>query len=119
MVNQANALQMLWKDTCSIYTKEKTTNSTTKRTEFTEELLYENQSCKLSFETLTSTTGMNHAPSISQGVKLFISNMLSIPAGSKIVVTRNGVQYIYKNSGEPGVFTYHQEIPLELFEGWA
>lgn len=119
MVNHAAALQRLWKDTCSIYIKGKKTNEITKRTEFTEELLYENQSCKLSFETLTSTTGMNHAPSISQGVKLLISNMLSIPAGSKIVVTRNGVEYAYKNSGEPGVFTHHQEISLELFKGWA
>lgn len=119
MVNQASALQRLWEDTCSIYTKEKTTNETTKRTEFAEKLLHENQPCKLSFETLASTSEMNNAPSLRQGVKLFISNTLSIPAGSKIVVTRNGVQYTYKNSGEPGVFTHHQEISLELFEGWA
>lgn len=119
MVSQLKALQLLWKDTCSIYIREKTTNEVTKRTEFTEKPLYENQPCKLSFETLTSTNEVNNAPSIGQGVKLFISNGLSIPAGSKIVVTRNGSTFTYKQSGEPGVFTHHQEISLELFEGWA
>ena len=119
MVNTLSALQKLWNDTCSVYTKAKSTNQTTKRTEFTEAVVFENQPCKLSFETLTSTNEIDHAPSVGQGAKLFISNLLSIPAGSKIVVTRSGSTYTYKQSGEPGVFTYHQEISLELFEGWA
>lgn len=119
MVGQEKALQKLWKDVCSVFIQGKQKNEVTKRTEFNEIPLFENQPCKLSFETLTSTTGTNYAPSVSQGAKLFISNALKIPAGSKIVVTRNGVPFIYKQSGEPGVFTYHQEIPLELFKGWA
>ncbi len=119
MVDTSSALQMLWNDTCSVYTRAKATNATTKRTEFNEVAAFLNQPCKLSFETLTSTTETDHAPSVSQGAKLFISKQLSIPAGSKIVVTRGGSTYTYKQSGEPGVFTHHQEIQLELFEGWA
>lgn len=119
MVNQEKALQKLWKDVCSVYIQDKQTNPTTKRTEFVELLLIENQPCKLSFETLTSTNETDHAPSVSQGAKLFVSNTLVIPEGSKIVVKRNASTFTYKQSGEPGVFTYHQEIPLELFKGWA
>lgn len=119
MVDTSKALQKLWNDTCSIYTYGKTVNSTTKRTEFAESLLYENQPCKLSFETLTSTSEADHAPSIAQGVKLFIDVGLSIPDGSKVVITRGLNTFTYKSSGEPGIFTNHQEINLELFEGWA
>lgn len=119
MVIQEKALKLLWKDTCSVFIQSKKTNETTKRTEFEEIPLYENQPCKLSFETLTSTTETDHAPSVSQGAKLFVSNELFIPAGSKIVITRKNTTFSYKQSGEPGVFTYHQEIPLELFDGWA
>lgn len=113
------ALQRMWKDTCSVYVQEKRKNESTKRTEFVEVALFENQPCKLSFESLTTTKETNHAPSVTQGVKLFIDNELSIPSGSKIVVTRKDKSFTYKSSGEPGVFTYHQEINLEIFEGWA
>lgn len=119
MVNTSKALQKLWNDTCSIYTYGKTVNPTTKRTEFAESVLHENQPCKLSFETLTSTDEVSHAPSISQGVKLFIGVGLSIPDGSEVVITRGSNTFTYKSSGEPGIFTNHQEINLELFEGWA
>ena len=119
MVNTKEALQKLWNDTCSVYTYGKTVNATTKRTEFAETLLYDNQPCKLSFESLSATAEDNHAPRITQGVKLFVDNLLSIPDGSKVVITRGSNTFTYKSSGEPGIFTNHQEINLELFEGWA
>ena len=119
MVKQKKALQLFWKDSCSVFIQSKKQNLTTKRNEFDETALFENQPCKLSFETLTSTSETDHAPSISQGVKLFLDSELSVPAGSKVVVVRNGRTFTYKASGEPGVFTNHQEIPLELFESWA
>lgn len=119
MVNQKKALQRFWKDVCSVFIQDKKVNEVTKRTEFVETALFENQPCKLSFETLTSISETDHAPSVTQGVKLFLDNEYSVPAGSKIVVVRNQKTFTYKASGEPGVYTNHQEIPLELFEGWA
>ena len=150
MVNQKKALQRFWKDVCSVFIQDKKVNEVTKRTEFVETALFENQPCKLSFETLTSSSETDHAPSVTQGVKLFLDNEHSVPAGSKIVVVRNSDEiesslvvsdeerkaierfasaeitvepinktFIYKASGEPGVYTNHQEIPLVLFEGWA
>ena len=51
------ALERLWKDRCSIFVKEKVTDPTTHLTDFEEKLLLQDQPCKLSFETLTSSNG--------------------------------------------------------------
>ena len=81
------ALERLWKDRCSIFVKEKVTDPTTHLTDFEEKPLLQDQPCKLSFETLTSSTG-DPVAAVSQAVKLFISPDVKIPAGCKIVVTR-------------------------------
>lgn len=113
------ALQTLWKDLCTVYVQTKTKNPNNKRTEFVESVLFENQPCKLSFESINSASEDGNTSSITQSVKLFLDNTLSVPSGSKIVVVRGNNIFTFKNSGEPGVFTYHQEIPLVLFDGWA
>ena len=119
MVNHKSALQKLWTDTCTVYTQTKTKDPTTKRTVPTESALLTDQPCKLSIESLSTVSETDHAPVVTQAVKLFIDSDLTIPAGSKVVVTRGSRQFIYKASGEPGIFTDHQEISLELFERWA
>lgn len=113
------ALQMLWKGTCSVFIREERLNPITKRTEFEEVCIYENQPCKLSFERLTTTTENSNAALITQGAKLFLSPTIEIPPGSKITVTQNGKTTDYERSGEPAIYTNHQEVPLELFRGWA
>ena len=119
MVNKAvrTALERLWKDRCSIFIREKVTDPTTHLTDFEEK----DQPCKLSFETLTSTNG-DEVATAQQVVKLFLSPDVKVPAGCKIIVTRpNDVErtFTYSRSGEPGVFSNHQEIMLEPFRGWA
>lgn len=113
------ALQMLWKGTCSIIIREERQNPTTKRTEFDEVPIYTDQPCKLSFATIRQTMESNNAAEVVQITKLFISNEVDIPAGSKITVTQNGKSADYERSGEPAIYTNHQEITLELFKGWA
>ena len=113
------ALKKLWKDRCDVFIREKVKDPKTKLTDFEEIPLFQDVPCKLSFETLTETAKDDHVASVSQGVKLFLSRDLVVPAGSKIVVKRGERVFYYKRSGEPGVFTYHQEIPLTLFERWA
>lgn len=114
-----NALEMLWRGLCTIVVREEKQNETNKRTEFEERELYTNQPCKLSFTTIKQTDEYNNVAEVTQIVKLFISNEIDIPAGSKIIVTQNGRTTTYRRSGEPAVYTYHQEVPLELFERWA
>ena len=122
MVNaQRKALERLWKDRCTVYHRVKVTDPKTKLTDFEEKPLLQDQPCKLSFETLNSTDG-DHVATVAQSVKLFISPDVEIPAGCKIVVTRfNDLErtFTYSRSGEPGIFTNHQEIMLEPFKGSA
>jgi len=123
MVNKAvrTALERLWQDRCSIFIQEEVTDPDTHLTDFQETPLLKDQPCKLSFETLSSTDG-DEVATIQQVVKLFISPDVKIPAGCKIVITRpNETErtFTYTRSGEPGVFSNHQEIMLEPFRGWA
>ena len=117
-INHRQALQMLWTDSCSVFVRQEVTDEETKLTDFQEAALLEDQPCKLSFETLSVATG-DEAATAAQTVKLFLSSDRTVPAGSKIVVTRGERTFVFSCSGEPGVFFHHQEIPLEKFRGWA
>lgn len=119
MVNTRKALESLWKGTCTVWIREEIQNPVNKRTEFGEAAVYEDQPCKLSIETITTTNENNNAASVTQKVKLFIAPEVNIPAGSKITVTQNGKTADYEKSGEPGIYTNHQEISLDLFKGWS
>lgn len=122
MVNaQRKALERLWKDRCTVYHHVKVTDPETKLTDFEEKPLLQDQPCKLSFETISSSNG-DPVATVAQSVKLFLSPDAEIPAGCKIVVTRfNDLErtFTYSRSGEPGIFTSHQEIMLEPWRGYA
>lgn len=121
MSGHRKALAMLWTDRCTILQRQEMTDPDTKITDFQEVPLVENQPCKLSFETLT-TAGGDPVATTAQGVKLFLSPDIEVPAGCKVVVTRpNALErvFTFASSGVPGVFSNHQEIPLTLFRGWA
>ncbi len=91
----------------------------TKITKMKEVTTLENHPCKLSFETLTATASTDTVAAMTQGVKLFVSPDVTIPAGSKIVVTQCGVTTEYASSSLPAVYPTHQEIILKLFDSWA
>ena len=118
---QRKALEKLWKDRCTVIQRVEVTNPDTKLTDFEEKPLLQDQPCKLSFETLTSTEG-DPVATTAQAVKLFMPPDVEIPAGCKVIVTRsNDLKrvFTFSSSGVPGVFSNHQEIPLKLFRGWA
>lgn len=118
---QRQALERLWKDRCTVYKREKVKDPVTKLTDFEEKPLIQDQPCKLSFETLTSTSG-DPVAVVSKTAKLFLSPDVEIPAGCKIVVTRfNNLErkFTYSKSGEAGVFTNHQEIQLVPFKEYT
>lgn len=118
---QRKALERLWKDRCTVFHRVKVKDPNTKLTDFEEKPLLQDQPCKLSFETLSSTDG-DPVATVGQSVKLFISPDVEIPAGCKIVVTRfNPLErtFTYGKSGEAGVFTNHQEILLEPWKDYA
>lgn len=113
------ALTSLWSGLCNVYVREYTRNAITGRSEPTEVLKLDNEPCRVSFSSITSTGEKDDAPTIQQTVKLFISSAVDIPEGSKIVVTQNGQTEAYTRSGAPAVYTYHQEIMLVPFEEYA
>jgi hypothetical protein len=117
MVN--NPLKKLWIGSCTVITRTKQQDPVTKRIEFIEETIYENEPCRLSYQRLSPTTDKNGIAEVVQVPKLFLSNEINIPPGSKIIVTQNGRTIEFSNSGQPAVYTNHQEIVLELFKGWA
>ena len=113
------AIESLYEGKCSVFIQGKTTDPDTKETLFIETELFNDQPCKLSFSTITTTNEVGHTAGVRQVTKLFIAPELNIPAGSKLVITQRGVTGEYSNSGISAFYSNHQEIPLELFEGWA
>jgi hypothetical protein len=113
------AVERLYEGVCTVYAGQKAKNAETGETEFAEAAILTDQPCRLSFASIPGTDTVGHAPRLGQAAKLFVSPGVSIPPGSRIAVTQNGVAGQYSMSGEPARYATHQEIPVELFKGWA
>ena len=119
MVKVRNAVESLYDGRCTIIEYKKVQKAN-KSTGFSEEVVLENQPCRLSFQNKSSTdpteTG---ASSIVQVVKVFLSPDIDVKPGSKLKITQNGVTTDYEYSGKPSFYHTHQEIILDLFKGWS
>jgi len=113
------AIESLYKGTCTIKefksVKDPITHITTKK----EVTVLENQKCRLSYEKIASANQTTGPTTIAQSIKLFIAPEIVINAGSKIIVTQHGKTTAFERSGEPALYTNHQEIRLELFKEYA
>lgn len=119
LVKARQAKESLYDAICTI-TEWQKVQKENKSTGFQEVIVLTDQPCRLSFKTINSTqqteTG---ASAVTQVTKLFLAPEIKVKPGSKLTVTQNGVTTEYKNSGEPAVYSTHQEIILELFKGWS
>ena len=113
------AIESTYEGVCTIIERRDTRDEKTKITRKSEITVIENQPCRLSFESLNTTSQTETAAVISQGTKLFLPPEIVVRAGSKIVVEQEGRKNEYSASGKPAVYATHQEIKLELFRGWA
>lgn len=113
------AIESLYKGRCAVYEYQSVKDPVTKITTKQEVLVLTDQPCRLSFKTITSTSPTDGAAVVTQIVKLFIAPEIAIKPGSKITVIQNGITTDYQSSGKPATYTNHQEIVLELFQGWA
>ena len=111
-----NPLALLWVGKCTIFEYETVTNSVTYQT--TQQLIpvLTDEPCRVSYNREQSTNIQNGAAVVSQSITLFIRPDLVIKPGSVIEVTQNGVTEKYKGSGQPAVYSNHQEIILKLYE---
>lgn len=111
-------IEKLYVDTCNVVEHQVITDPTTKISGMQEITVYENVPCKISYQTV-KPSGEGVGGSLFLSAKLICSPDIEIKPGSRIDVTRNGKTTAYKNSGEPARHVNHQEIMLELFDGWA
>ena len=112
------AIEKMYIGTCTI-TEHQKVKKENKTTGFQDVIVLENQPCKLSFSSITSTSQTETAAMVVQTAKVLIAPEIQIKPGSKLTITQNGVTTEYENSGEPALFNTHQEISLVLFKGWA
>lgn len=119
MVEYRNALKKLWDGLCDVYVRETVINPKNGRNETVEVLKLQNQPCRLSFSTISSTSENSGASLIQQTTKLFIDKNVEIPPGSKLAITQEGKTIAYQMSGKSAIYSCHQEIMLELFKEWA
>lgn len=113
------AIERLYKGICTIKEFQSVKDPITHITSKKEVLVLENQPCKLSYEKQMSATNTNAPAIIAQSTKLFIAPEITVKPGSKIIVTQNEKTTEFSRSGEPAIYTDHQEITLELFKGYA
>lgn len=113
------AVQSLWDGRAAITVREGVLDERTGRTEPVERVTASDLPCRISFSTVKSTEPDGEAARVVQTVTLYIDPSVDIPEGSKITVTQNRVTADYGRSGKAAVYTCHQEVPLELWEGWA
>ncbi|MBP3930266.1 MAG: hypothetical protein J6D47_11985 [Peptostreptococcaceae bacterium] len=116
--NLSDIISTLYNSTCTIVEYKSIKDPITKRTTHKEIIQFESEPCRLSYKTIKSSTD-GVTSNLTQIVKLIISPDVNINPGSKIIVTNNGKITEYKNSGVPATYSNHQEIMLELFDGWA
>lgn len=113
------AIQRLWTGKAAITVREGVVDEATGRTGPVERVTASDLACRISFATVRSTEPDEEAARVVQAVTLYIDPSVEIPEGSKITITQNEVIGDYECSGKAAVYTCHQEVPLELWKGWA
>jgi len=111
------ALEKTYDSTCDVkILKPNKINGITKMEEST---ILSNIPCKVSFSNISKNDETDKESKTSQIIKLFLSPEYKIEPGSKLVISKNNISTIYKNSGVPAIYDTHQEIMLEVWKDWA
>ena len=119
MVKARKAIESMYDGTCTIIERQKV-KLPNKSTGFKDIVVLEDIPCRLSFKTITNTNQAETGVSaVVQVTKVFIAPEIQVKPGSKLTIMQNDVTTEYKSSGQPAIYTTHQEIELELFERWA
>lgn len=111
-----NPLAILWTGKCTIFEYENITDPDTFQTVQKEIPILQDEPCRLSYNHEQATNIRSGAAVVSQSITLFIRKDLVIKPGSVIEVTQNGVTEKYKGSGQPAVYSNHQEIVLQIYK---
>ena len=112
------AVESQYDGVCTIVEHQKVLKAN-KSTGFDDVTVAENLPCRLSFKTKANADKNEIASSVLQIIEVFLNPEITVKAGSKLIITQNGVTTEYKSSGVPAVYSTHQEIILKLFKEWA
>ena len=113
------ALEETWDGSCRIYEQRPVKDPDTKVTRMGEVPVGETMPCRLSFSGEKTTQKGETAATVPQTVQLFLAPEPVIPPGCRIEVTQRGRTESYGQSGKASVYVTHQEIPLEIWKGYA
>lgn len=112
-------IEQTYDGTCSLYEQQPKKDPKTKVTKMAEVCLETGIPCHLSFSGTGPAVGSETATSVPQTIKLFMAPEREIRPGSRLEITQQGRTGNYRRSGKPAVYFSHQEILLELWEGYA
>lgn len=113
------AVESEYRGVCDVKTLAQETDEETGLVGTSEEVVIQNQPCRLSFQSLSAAENTETAASVSQRAKLFISPDITIKSGSRITVRQNGAEREYAMSGVPAVYPTHQEVMLRLYADYS
>ena len=113
------ALETLYQDMCTVTEVQKVKDPITHITSSQQVVVLDNQPCKLSFSSVSSTGEKENVATVGQVVKLFIAPEIVIKPGSKITVTHLGNVLEYTSSGQEANYNTHKEIVLQLLKEYA
>lgn len=111
-----SAVESLYLDRATIIEYQSVFNTEDCSTGIQELVVCENQPCKVSHVSARQAYDGVASDDIRLITKLFISPDINVKPGSKIILDRNGVETVYRNSGEPSMYYNHQEIIIETWE---
>ncbi len=117
LIHNKKFLELLYDETLNYIVNEPYTDEITKRTLFkpvTYPIDGTTIKCRVSKETIrpTETNGLT---SVTEVLKIFTNPEVEIPAGSKIIISKDGNSAEYEQSGKSAKYESHQEIPVELW----
>lgn len=106
-------------DKFSVKVRKSFKNPKTRKTEQTEEIVYEDEPCKYSHLD-NPVSESRQLPTANQVGKIFVKPIceMEIPPGSQITVTYDGRTEVFAYSGISRDYETHQEILLERWEKW-
>lgn len=119
MKQARKAIEATYSGYATVVVHQKVTDEKTHLTGYQDVTVLEKQPCRLSFESITTTSQQDAAAEVAQSIKLFIAPEIVIQENSKVIIEQNGRVGEYTNSGVAAVYPTHQEIMLKLFERWA
>lgn len=113
-----NALEGLYEGVCTVYNQSKVI-ADDGSTSFAETAVLEDEPCRLSHSSFPTNSRGEQVASRTSTITLYLAPDKVVPSGSRIAVTQYGETVTYWMSGQPKIFSTHQEIELALQGGYA